>query len=105
MKLKNLAILICLFAFIPMVFTSAADEKEKEETEQGVDETIEKGNVIFYRSRSMKGGAIRLNITGGDKGTVGLLRNGTKLVKKYPVGEYTFVVTSPSIAGRDDVTT
>jgi len=45
-----------------------------------------------------------LNITGGDSGTVGVLSNGSKIVKELPVGDFTFVVNSPSIAGRDSVT-
>ena len=72
--------------------------------EEGVKISAENGTVIFYRTRSLKGGAIGLNITGGDSGTVGLLKNGSKIVKELPVGEFTFVVTSPSIAGRDSVT-
>ena len=72
--------------------------------EEEVKKTTENGTVIFYRTRSAKGGAIRQNITGGNDGTIGVLTNGSKIIKKLPVGEFTFVVTSPSIAGRDSVT-
>jgi len=72
--------------------------------EEEVNQTPEKGTVLFYRTRSAKGGAIGLNITGGDTGTVGVLKNGSKIVKNMPVGEFTFAVSSPSIAGTDSVT-
>lgn len=100
MNIRNLATLFCLLASMATVMPIMAEEKEQKKDDEGP----QKGTVIFYRSRSMKGGAIRLNIAGGDKGTVGLLRNGSKLIKEFPAGEFTFVVTSPSIAGRDDVT-
>jgi hypothetical protein len=96
MKTGILAVLVsmlaCLFFTLPV---AAGTDAEK---------SAEHGTVIFYRTRSAKGGAIGLNITGGDKGTVGVLKNGSKIVKDMPVGEFTFVVNSPSIAGQDSVT-
>jgi hypothetical protein len=81
-----------------MVFAlpvTAGEEAEK---------PAENGTVIFYRDKNFKGSAVGLNISGGDTGTVGVLKNGSKIVKKMPVGEFTFVVNSPSIAGSDSVT-
>ena len=96
MNTGRLPVLFCILACTILVLSVKAEEEVKKPTENGT--------VIFYRTRSAKGGAIRLNITGGDSGTIGLLTNGSKIVKELPVGEYTFVVTSPSIAGRDSVT-
>jgi hypothetical protein len=85
-----------LFACTILALTVTAGAEEKNDPE--------KGTVIFYRTRSAKGSAIGLNITGGDTGMVGVLKNGSKIVKEMPVGEFTFVVNSPSIAGQDSVT-
>ena len=96
MNTRRWSVLFSILACTILVLAVKAEEEVKK--------TAEKGTVIFYRTRSAKGGAIGLNITGGDNGTVGVLKNGSKIVKELPVGEFTFVVTSPSIAGRDSVT-
>ena len=96
MKTKRFSVLFSILACTILILTVKAEEEVKKSSP--------KGTVIFYRNRSAKGGAIRLNITGGDNGTVGILTNGSKIVKELPVGEFTFVVSSPSIAGRDSVT-
>lgn len=89
--IKRFSLVACTL----IALTVTAGEEEKNDTE--------KGTVIFYRTRSAKGSAIGLNITGGDTGSVGVLSNGSKIVKKMPVGEFTFFVNSPSIAGQDSV--
>ncbi len=91
-KRSLLSLLICTAFILPV----SAEEPAKESSK--------KGTVIFYRSRSAKGGAVRLNITGANNETIGLLTNGSKIVKEQPVGEITYVATSPSIAGRNSVT-
>ena len=96
MTTTRLPVLLSLLACSLLVLPVKAEEEVKK--------TTENGTVIFYRTRNMKGGAIGLNITGGADGTVGVLKNGSKIVKELPVGEFTFVVNSPSIAGRDSVT-
>ena len=87
-----LGVIACTILILP---SSAEEDKEKGD---------DQGTVILYRTRSAKGSAIRLNISGGDTGNVGFLTNGSKIVKQMPVGEFTFVATSPSIAGQDSVT-
>ena len=85
-------LLACMMLILPV---TAGEETEK---------SAEQGTVIFYRTRNVKGSAIGLNISGGDTGNVGVLSNGSKIVKKMPIGEFTFFVNSPSIAGQDSVT-
>ena len=96
MNTKRWSVLISILACTIFVLSVKAEEEANKNTENGT--------VIFYRVRNMKGGAIRLNISGGDSGNVGYLTNGSKIVKELPAGEFTFVVNSPSIAGRDEVT-
>ena len=96
MNTRRFSILFGILACTILVLSVKAEEEVKK--------TAENGTVIFYRTRSAKGGAIRLRITAGDNADVGHLTNGSKIVKELPVGEFTFVVTSPSIAGRDSVT-
>ena len=96
MKTRKVSILFSILACTILILTVKAEEEVKKSSPNGT--------VIFYRIRNMKGGAIRLSITGGDSGTVGVLTNGSKIVKKLPVGEFTFMVNSPSIAGQDSVT-
>ena len=96
MNTRRFSILFSILACTILVLSVNAEEEAKKNTETGT--------VIFYRTRSVKGGAIGLSITGGTDGTVGVLKNGTKIIKKLPAGEVTFVVNSPSITGRDSVT-
>lgn len=96
--MKNISFSIGSIILTCVIFGVAANAENESK------KPTETGTVIFYRTRSAKGGAIRLNITGGEDKTVGLLSNGSKIVKEFPVGEHTFVVSSPSIAGRDSVT-
>ena len=106
MNTRRGSILFSLLAGTVFALSVAVGEEVKKTAtaEEEVKKPAEKGTVIFYRTRSAKGAAIGLNITGGDKGSVGILSNGSKIVKELPVGEFTFVVNSPSIAGRDSVT-
>ena len=96
MQIRKFSALFSLFACTILALPVTADD--------GVKKSAEQGTVIFYRTRSVKGGAIGLNITGGDTGNVGVLSNGSKIVKQMPVGEFSFTVSSPSIAGQDSVT-
>jgi hypothetical protein len=97
MKFTRLSILLSLCSFVILAALPVSAEEEK-------NESSEQATVILYRTRSAKGSAIRLNISGGDSGNIGSLSNGSKIIKKMPVGEFTFVATSPSIAGQDSVT-
>ncbi len=65
-----LSILACTLLVLPV----KAGEEAKN--------PAEKGTVIFYRTQSAKGGAIRLRITDGDNADVGHLTNGSKIVKE-----------------------
>ena len=96
MKTKRVSVLLGILACTMFALPVTADEAPEK--------TPETGTVIFYRTRNVKGSAIGLNITGGTDGTIGVLKNGTKIIKTLPVREFTFVVNSPSIAGRDSVT-
>ena len=96
MNARRWLVLFSMLACTILVLSVKAEEEVKK--------TTKKGTVIFYRTRNMKGGAIRLNITGKDGVAVGHLTNGSRIVKELPVGEVTFVVTSPSIGGKDSVT-
>lgn len=100
MHYRKMPAIFSVLTFAILVFSAVAGEEQKKmaEVEEAIPETAEQGTVVFYRVRSAKGGAIRLNISGGNDGTVGILSNGSKIVKKFPVGEYTFTISSPSIA-------
>ena len=63
----------------------------------------DKGLVVFYRNRSAKGAAIRLQITTSD-GAAGTLTNGTTFYQYYDPGQRTFDVSTPSVAGSDLIT-
>ena len=60
----------------------------------------DKGLVVFYRSRSMKGGAIHMNIRSSE-GSAGILKSGTMFYHYYEPGQKTFDVSTPSVAGSD----
>ncbi len=96
MNTKRWSVLFSILACTLLVLSVKAEEEVKKPSK--------KGTVIFYRTRSAKGGAIRLRITDGNNADVGHLTNGSKIVKELPAGEVTFVVTSPSIGGKDSVT-
>lgn len=100
------SVLFGILASVALVLSASAEKEEKKAAavEENATKATEKVTVIFYRTRSAKGGAIRLNISGGNDGNVGALSNGSKIVKTMPAGEYTFTISSPSIAGRDTLT-
>ena len=64
----------------------------------------DKGLIIFYRVKKMKGSAIRVEINDSAKGSSGSLSNGTKIQKDLEPGDHTFTVRSPSIDGQDSIT-
>ena len=95
MKAKRWFVLFSMLACAMMLLpVKAADDVKK---------TEEHGTVIFYRTRNAKGAAIGLNITGGADGKVGVLKNGSKIVKELPAGQFTFTVSAPSVAGQDSL--
>jgi hypothetical protein len=63
----------------------------------------DKGLVVFYRSKSMKGAAIHMLIKSSD-GAAGNLTSGSMFYKYYEPGQRTFDVSTPSVAGSDLIT-
>ncbi|MEE9369692.1 MAG: hypothetical protein V3V05_12650 [Pontiella sp.] len=93
---SHILLTLCASAMLALPLTLPAEEATKESSETG--------KVIFYRTKSMKGGAVRLNISDSDQKMVGLLTNGSKIETERAPGEHSFYAISPSIAGRDSVT-
>lgn len=60
----------------------------------------DKGLVVFYRAKSMKGGAVHLLIRTSE-GAAGNLTNGSMFYHYYEPGQRTFDVSTPSVAGSD----
>ena len=63
----------------------------------------DKGLVVFYRSKSMKGAAVHMLVKSSD-GAVGNLTSGSMFYQYYDPGQRTFDVSTPSIAGSDLIT-
>jgi len=63
----------------------------------------DQGTVIFYRGNQLKGKAMRFNITQNGM-QFGQLSPGTEIVRQLDPGSYTFVVSSPSLDGTDQLT-
>lgn len=63
----------------------------------------DKGLIIFYRVKKMKGAAIRFEINDSSKGSIGFLSNGTKIHKDLEPGNHTFTVRAPSVNGQDSI--
>lgn len=63
----------------------------------------DKGLIVFYRSKNMKGAAIHLLIRSSE-GAAGNLTNGSMFYQYYEPGQKTFDVSTPSIAGSDLIT-
>jgi hypothetical protein len=63
----------------------------------------DKGLVVFYRSKTMKGGAVHLLVRSSD-GAAGNLKNGSMFYRYYDPGQRTFDVSTPSVAGSDLIT-
>ena len=63
----------------------------------------DKGLVVFYRSKSMKGAAIHMLIKSSD-GAAGNLTSGSMFYHYYEPGQRTFDVSTPSVAGSDLIT-
>ena len=64
----------------------------------------DKGLIVFYRVKKMKGAAIRFEINDSSKGSIGFLSNGTKIHKDLEPGNHTFTVRAPSVDGQDSIT-
>jgi len=76
MNTKRWFVLFSILACTILVLSVKAEEEVKKPSKNGT--------VIFYRTRSAKGGAIRLRITDGDNADAGHLTNGSKIVKELP---------------------
>jgi len=63
----------------------------------------DKGLVVFYRSKSMKGAAVHLLVNSSD-GAAGNLTSGSMFYHYYDPGQRTFDVSTPSVAGSDLIT-
>ena len=63
----------------------------------------DKGLVVFYRSKTMKGAAVHLLVRTSD-GAAGNLTNGSMFYQYYEPGQRTFDVSTPSVAGSDLIT-
>ena len=63
----------------------------------------DKGLVVFYRSKSLKGGAIHMLINSSN-GAAGNLTSGSMFYQYYEPGQRTFDVSTPSVAGSDLIT-
>jgi hypothetical protein len=61
----------------------------------------DQGLLVFYRSKSAKGAAIRFQIMESSGVSTGTLTNGSMFYKYYEPGQKTFDVSTPSIAGSD----
>ena len=64
----------------------------------------DKGLVIFYREKKMKGAGIRFEINDSSNRSLGLLSNGVMIVKDLEPGNHTFTVRSLSVDGQDSIT-
>ena len=64
----------------------------------------DKGLMVFYRSKSVKGAAIQFRISDSSGTSVGTLNNGSMFYKFYDSGQITFDVSTPSVAGSDLIT-
>ena len=63
-----------------------------------------KGLVVFYRQASMKGKAIRFEISSNTMGSVGVLSSGAILQLDLEPGSHTFTSRAPSLDGSDLIT-
>ena len=63
----------------------------------------DKGLVVFYRSKTMKGAAVHLLVRSSN-GAAGNLTNGSMFYQYYEPGLRTFDVSTPSVAGSDLIT-
>jgi hypothetical protein len=89
--LISLAVTISLFS-IPAFAASMPEAKP------------DQGLVVFYRSKSAKGAAIRLQIMESGGISTGTLTNGSMFYQYYEPGQKIFDVNTPSVAGSDLIT-
>ncbi len=64
----------------------------------------DKGLVVFYREKKVKGKAMRFQITDSSGVSVGALSSGSMFYQYYDPGQKTFDVRSPSVDGSDLIT-
>ena len=64
----------------------------------------DQGLVVFYRSKSAKGAAIRLQVMESGGISTGTLTNGSMFYKYYEPSQKIFDVNTPSVAGSDLIT-
>ena len=88
--LISLALSICLYS--TSAFAASLPEVKSD-----------KGLVVFYRSKSVKGAAIHMLIKSSD-GAAGNLTSGSMFYHYYEPGQRTFDVSTPSVAGSDLIT-
>ena len=86
--LISLAMLINLYS-IPLFAASLPESKS------------DKGLVVFYRSKSVRGAAIRFQVMESGGILSGTLTSGSMFYKYYGPGQITFDASTPSIAGSD----
>ena len=88
--LVSLAISISLYS-LP-VFAASLPEVQSD-----------KGLVVFYRSKTMKGAAVHMLVRTSE-GAAGNLTSGSMFYHYYEPGQRTFDVSTPSVAGSDLIT-
>jgi hypothetical protein len=89
--LMPLAVVISLYS-IPTYAASVPEAKP------------DQGLVVFYRSKSAKGAAVRFQVSESGGVSTGNLTNGSMFYKYYDPGQKTFDVSTPSVAGSDLIT-
>ena len=93
--LKNYVLAVLAMTFMLLVGPTTAASVPQAQPDKGL--------VVFYRNKSMKGSAIHMLIQSSE-GAAGNLKNGTVFHQYYDPGTRTFDVSTPSIAGSDLVT-
>ena len=95
--MKNLIVCITSIAAVIYLYSTPSFAANLPEIKS------DKGLVVFYRSKSMKGAAIHMLIKSSE-GAAGNLTNGSMFYHYYEPGQKTFDVSTPSIAGSDLIT-
>ncbi len=95
--LKKIIICLILLATSISLYSTSAFAASLPEVKS------DKGLVVFYRSKSLKGAAIHMLINSSD-GASGNLTSGSMFYQYYEPGQRTFDVSTPSVAGSDLIT-